>query len=172
MLSRGLRVVFAELSVEVEAVMLDQLAPRTCQWVWDLLAKPLENELWHTPYLGPALTCRYSLPHPSESLPRENLTVTPVPGDLIFVNFTEATGRSRGMVAGLSAVEAVPTGPPGTFTGFDLFYGPDGRMFIPMGWFPGCNFARVVRNLEGLARVAGLTRLEGVKKVRFSRVEL
>ena len=98
---------------------------------------------------------RNSIHDKMNKVPKENLTVTPQVGEILLVDFTEETGRSRGYY--------------GDYAGFDLFYGPDSRMFIPMGWFPGNLFARVTKNLEGLAKVAEATILEGTKKVEFRR---
>jgi hypothetical protein len=169
---RGILIEFPQSNTRVTARLLTHLAPKTCEWVWEALERPLENEVWHVHFIGRALTCRYSIPAPTRRIPPENLTITPAAGDILFVNFTEETGRSRGLVAGEAGSELEPTTGPGTYAGLDLFYGPDSRMLIPMGWHAAPVVGQVVENLAGLADVANLTRIEGVKKVRFSRLNL
>ena len=164
-----MRIYFPQPKMEVRARLHERLAPKTCAWVWDLLTEPVENEVWHVKFLGRALTCRHSLPQPEVPLQPENLTITPAAGDLLLVNFTEETGRSRGTNFTEEGEEPEKFTGPNTYAGFDLFYGPDSRMLIPMGWHAACHFASITDNLAGLARVAHLTRLEGIKKVIFSR---
>src|SRR5574337_1447493 len=131
MATQGMLMRFPQLNVEVKARLLAHLAPKTCAWVWDALKQPIENEVWHVHFLGRAVTCRYSIKPPEHRIPPENLTITPASGDIALVNFTEESGRSRGLVSGDSGSPFEPRVGPGTYAGFDMFYGPDSRMLIP-----------------------------------------
>lgn len=171
MAKRGVNIAFPDLGMEVLGELHDELAPKTCEWIWQLLKEPIENEVWHVHFLGRGITLRYSLPQPDRPIPPENLTITPAAGDLVFVNFTEESGRSRGLEGGTAGAALKPSTAPGTYAGFDLFYGPDSRMLIPMGWAQATVFGAVTSNLAGLAEVAYRTRVEGVKRVTFQRIE-
>lgn len=70
--------------VRARARLLDDLAPLTCQMIWDHL--PQASEVYHAKYARNeiyALVPAFADPEPGH----ENTTITPIPGDLVYFGF-------------------------------------------------------------------------------------
>ncbi len=127
------------------ARLLDDEAPRTANAVWEAL--PLSGQVYHGKYARNEI---YNLvPAFAEVEPgKENITVTPIPGDLCYFAFDDddlgnpAYGYEEGDEhTGLSAIIDLA-----------LFYGRNNLLINgDQGWVPGNVFGTVVSGLEEMA---------------------
>lgn len=133
---RQIEIAFAERKVKGIATLLEEEAPRTCEAVWNAL--PLEGGANHARWAGREV---YILVPPLESDPgRENATVFPIPGDLLFFTVSASS---------IDVPPARRTGRP--LIDIALFYGRNNYLLGPEGHMPGNLFAVVTENLSGLA---------------------
>lgn len=114
--------------------LLDQEAPLSAGFLWQLAARRSAFEAIHAMWTGPELSCPLPasvLPASlsSQVLPRENATSYPEAGEIAL------TSLPAGAIKGL---------PPGNFFDLGLFYGPGGRLLMPFGWIMANVCARVV----------------------------
>jgi Protein of unknown function (DUF3830) len=70
---------FTDTGESAKAEMLDEEAPRICEWIWNRL--PLEQDLVHGMYSGAEVFAIMGDPVPS---PGENLVQLPLPGELLY----------------------------------------------------------------------------------------
>jgi hypothetical protein len=154
--SRRLQLSFPDEDVSAAAVLLDEQAPETCAAIWQQLVQPLEMTGTHAMWTGPEV----SLQIPPDvalaklaRLPAENLTVFPQPGDLVWAYMPGHAFR----------------GIPFPIYDIGVFYGPQGRIFLPMGWFPCNHFAQLQGDWEKFGALCAQTLTEGAKRVRFER---
>ena len=157
-----MRVGFVDEGVSAEAELLSERAPRTCEAFWEQLAEPLEVTGVHAMWTGPEVSLQIP---PAEALPRledlppENTTVMPEAGTIVF-----------------AYVEPYEFGGnPEPIFDVGIFYGPHGRIFLPIGWFP-CNqfagqeqFARLVGDWDAFRTVCARTRTEGARTLYLER---
>lgn len=146
--------------------LLDDLAPRTCQLVWDAL--PLEGPAYHAKYARNEL---YALvPSLGEDPGLENPTITPIPGDVMFFSFQKwqlATASH-----GYGSTE-VPYQGEATVD-LALFYERNNLLLNPdVGYVPGNVFAQVDEGLDALAEAARDVWRGGAigETIRFARLE-
>ena len=152
--------------VTAVAKLLEDQAPRTCRVVWEGL--PLSAQVYHGKY------CRNEVYHllpawASEEPGRENPTVTPIPGDLLYWTFdrSELQTPSHGYKTG--------EGPAGMDLVVDIayFYGRNNLLLNPdYGWVPGNVFATVVEGLDDLAEASQDLWLRGVEGETLSLTRL
>ncbi len=133
----------------VDAEMLEDEAPKTCQAAWDAL--PLEEDGIHAIYSGSEIA--YFL---SEDIviPPENQTSRVLPGDICY--FRLEPGLMHGWLDGI--------------TELCWFYGSDGRPNMPDGPVAVNLFARMIGDTSAFNKVCYRIRREGVKRVRIERV--
>ncbi|MCY3555799.1 MAG: DUF3830 family protein [Gemmatimonadetes bacterium] len=146
---RRIRLSFVNEDVSVEAEMLEDEAPRTCQAVWDAL--PLVEEGIHAVYSGSEIA--YFL---SEDMviPPENLTSCTLPGDICYYRLE--SGLMHGLLDGI--------------TELCWFDGRDGRPNMPDGPVSVNLFARMVGDASEFFEVCYRIRREGMKRVRIEQV--
>jgi hypothetical protein len=81
---RYVEVSLEKRNVRCNARLLDELAPRTCDAIWAAL--PQGGQVYHAKYARNeiyALVPAFADPEPG----RENTTITPIPGDLVYFGF-------------------------------------------------------------------------------------
>ena len=154
---RTISITFEESGVGATAVLLEDTAPKTCEAIWQMLAEPLVQEGIHAGWAGREVSI--DVPPANRvfdptQLPKENLTMYPIPGDLCFGYF-----------------------PPGYGIGLEeywdlaLIYGRETRFDFSFGPVPLTLFATINEGLEGIATECERIRIEGVKTIRVARVE-
>lgn len=143
-----------EYSVEADLEL--RYAPQTCAAACDFLEKlggSFTGRLFHTIFNGWMLGLpEFDLP---DDLPQENGTVTPAEGEIVYIYLP--AGAERRMMK-----------PDHVFA---VFYGPDSRIFAPMGWWRGRVFGRVREKLDVLADMGKLVREEGRRRMRVELVK-
>ncbi|MDE3000330.1 MAG: DUF3830 family protein [Gemmatimonadota bacterium] len=147
-MARRIRLTFVAEGVSVDAELLEDEAPKTCEVVWDAL--PLEEEGIHAVYSGSEIA--YFL---SEDvvIPPENLTSRTLPGDICYYRLEP--GLMHGWLDGI--------------TELCWFYGRDGRPNMPDGPVAVNLFARMIGDTASFFEVCYRIRREGVKRVRIER---
>ncbi|MEE8587674.1 MAG: DUF3830 family protein [Acidobacteriota bacterium] len=153
---REIRFVFLESGISAAAALLEDKAPRTCAALWEQLAEPLELTGTHAMWTGPEVSMQIppGLARTELSeLPPENLTVFPQPGALLWACMPAyAFG-----------------GHPEPIFDIGLFYGPQGRLFLPMGWVPCNHFAQLQGDWDAFQDACRRTRTEGAQRLRLER---
>ena len=144
-MARLITVTLESRDVRCVARLLDDEAPRTAEAVWRAL--PLSGQVYHGKYARNEI---YNLvPAFAEVDPGpENTTVTPIPGDLCYFDFTggQLGNPAYGYAAGGSPDET------SAVIDLALFYGRNNLLLNgDQGWVPGNVFGTVV---EGLAEMA------------------
>ena len=114
--------------------LLDQAAPASSAFLWELATRRASFEAMHAMWTGPEI----SLPMPASILPAdmaqppipaENATAYPEAGDIVLAWL--AAGSTKGL-------------PPGAFYDIGIFYGAGGRLLMPFGWLQANVCARVL----------------------------
>src|SRR5690606_10699079 len=131
--------------VNCRAALLDHEAPRTCEAVWNAL--PQSGQAYHAKYARNEV---YTLVKPFADPPpgRENPTVTPIPGDVVYFGFEpwEIGNPAYGYDAGSAAHNAEGA------TDLATFYGRNNLLLNgDVGWVPGNVFATIVEGLDEMA---------------------
>ncbi len=161
-MTRKIEIEFAKRQVRCVAELLDDLAPKTCEAVWQNL--PQEGGAYHAKYASNEV---YILvpPFASEEPGLENPTMTPISGDLLYFYL------SPGLVK-LPEVREVAdrTG----VVDLAIFYGRDNLLISPsMGPVPGNRFATITENFDEVAQACDNIWREGFagERLIFRRVE-
>lgn len=158
-MARYIDITLTKKSVTCTAKLLDDLAPATCNAVWDAL--PLGNEVYHAKYArneiytlveSEAFRAGDEGDHRTRAPGLENPTITPIPGDIMYFSFApwQLTPKSHGYstVSGEEATEA-------TMIDLALFYERNNLLLNPdFGFVPGTVFATVVEGLDDMAVAA------------------
>jgi len=137
MSSKKIRIRLEKRGVSCVADLLDELAPRTCEALWQAL--PQGSDAVHAKYASNEV---YTLvpPFAAEEPGLENPTMTPIAGDLLYFFFPP------GLV---SLPEAKETAYDNGIVDLAVFYGRDNFLFSPtMGPTPGTRFGTITENLE------------------------
>lgn len=154
---KEIQLTFLQEQVSCRARLLEDKAPATAAFIWRLLERPLELEAIHAMFTGRELSV--TLPHGENdgglALPKENQTMFPLPGDLIWNAYAPYEWQ----------------GVPHPVYDFGIFYGRECRIFLPTGWRPSNHFGVISENLEAFARVCALCQRQGVKAIRLERAE-
>jgi hypothetical protein len=149
------------------ARLLDDAAPRTAEAVWRAL--PLSGQVFHGKYARNEI---YNLlPAFAETEPgKENITVTPIPGDLCYFAFdaddlgNPAYGYAESeQHTGLSRIVDLA-----------LFYGRNNLLINgDQGWVPGNVFGTVVEGLDQMAAACHDIWMTGARgeTLSFSRTD-
>ena len=155
-MDRSLYIKFVEAGVDGIITLYWETAPKTCEALWGALEKPISVPASHAIFSGPEIMM--GLPKENQtfdplSLPPENQTVLPDPGELLWFyqpkNFFKID--------------------PDEFWEIGMFYAAGGRTFGPTGWIPCTCFGRVTEGLDALAEQCRLIRKEGIKTVEIGR---
>ena len=145
MADRYIEVSLVKRDVTCTARLLDDRAPITCAAVWDSL--PLAGDVYHAKYARNeiyTLVPAFADPEPG----RENPTVTPIPGDVVYFSFEQwqlATSSH-----GYSAAEEAHK--QAQIVDLALFYERNNLLLNPdYGFVPGNVFATIVEGLDQMA---------------------
>lgn len=141
-MARHLTISLDKRGVSCTALLLDDEAPATCEAVWAAL--PQSAQVYHGKYARNEI---YTLvPAFAATEPGlENSTVTPIPGDVCYFNFTG--GQLQNPAYGYAA-----PGELGKIVDLALFYGRNNLLINgDVGWVPGTVFATVVEGLDAMA---------------------
>lgn len=162
------RLVTVELpkrGVRCVARLLDAEAPRTAAAVWDAL--PLGGEIFHAKYARNELYTFVPVVGDGP-IGLENPTITPIPGDLVYFDFSAgmlpAGPYGYGDDQGASGREAV--------VDLAVFYGRNNLLLnADVGFVPGNVFGTVVEGLDELAAAGNDVWRGGSvgEELRFSR---
>jgi len=148
-MARQIRLTFPASGEKVIATLLEEDAPATCEMVWRVLEKPLKGPANHARGIGPEI---YVMMPPAPEVPNENLTVFPIPGDLLFYHYVGQLPRGEKIYD------------------IGIYYDRGGHSFWNVGWVPGNVFATVAENLEGLQRVGREISNSGAQLIEIERV--
>jgi hypothetical protein len=135
--------------VSVEAELLEQQAPKTCQTIWNHL--PLEGEGVHAIYSGSEIAFFISKDIIIEP---ENCTSRTIPGDVAY--YFQPPGASYGWDEGISEL--------------CWFYDRDSRPSMPEGPVQVNIFARIIGDTSAFYALCYRIRREGAKTFRVERV--
>ena len=152
-MARHLTISLDKRGVSCTALLLDDEAPRTCAAVWEAL--PQSAQVYHGKYARNEI---YTLvPAFAATEPGlENSTVTPIPGDVCYFNFTG--GQLQNPAYGYAAA-----GELGNAVDLALFYGRNNLLINgDVGWVPGTVFATVVDGLDAIAAACNDLWMRGV----------
>ena len=153
---RHIAIEFPQLAASVEAVLLDQQAPETCQLMWEAL--PIEDTAYHCIRCGKEV---FALIPPLRAVPpAENRCMVPAPGALWFIHFpADYPYNPPGFVGD----------PRGTFD-FVVWYGSDSWAIDPAGQFvTGNHWAQIEHGLEAFARACEQVWLSGTAPMRVRK---
>ncbi len=163
-MTRHLKVTLESRGVSARAVLLDDIAPRTCAAVWNAL--PASGQVYHGKYARNEI---YTLiAHPGEEPGKENLTVTPIPGDLCWFTFT---GDDLGAPA-YGFQNAQEHRDTGSIVDLAVFYGRNNLLINgDQGWVPGNVFGTIIEGLQELAAACQDVWMSGARgeTLSFSR---
>ena len=139
--------------LSVRCSLLEEVAPLSVEFVWQLAQLRQSFEAIHAIWTGPELSC----PLPASMLPvamakdvvpSENATSFPEAGDIVLASLP---------------AHAVKGMPPGNFFDLGLFYGGGGRLMMPFGWIKANVCARVVdEDFLSFQEHMGIIRRNGV----------
>src|SRR5882672_10298310 len=122
-------------------------APRTCETLWNALARPIRIPTLHAMFAGPEIMM--GLPPEAQNfdptgIPAENQTCFASAGELLW--FYQGKNAMKGL--------------PDELWEIGLFYDDGGRIFGPLGWTP-CNiFGRMNEGLPKIAEACRSLRIE------------
>lgn len=136
MSNRKIEVRLEKRGVACKAELLEDLAPKTCNALWEAL--PQGGDAFHAKYASNEV---YTLvpPFASAEPGLENPTMTPIAGDLVYFHF------APGMVALPDVRDPVYRN---GIVDLAIFYGRDNFLFSPtMGPTPGSRFGEITENL-------------------------
>ena len=131
---RIIKLVEPQSGLSARCRLLDDAAPVSAAFLWDLAERKAGFEAMHAIWTGPEI----SVPMPASTLPQgmaqpaipaENATSYPDAGDIVLAYL--AAGSTKGL-------------PPGAFYDIGLFYGQGGRLLMPFGWIQANVCARIL----------------------------
>ncbi|MDM7955684.1 DUF3830 family protein [Blastomonas sp.] len=131
---RIIKLVEPQSGLSARCRLLDDVAPISAAFLWDLAERKAGFEALHAIWTGPEI----SVPMPASTLPKgmaqpvipaENATSYPDSGDIVLAYL--GAGSTKGL-------------PPGDFYDIGLFYGSGGRLLMPFGWIQANVCARIL----------------------------
>lgn len=158
---------YIEISLEKRGVscvarMLDELAPRTCELVWNAL--PVGGDAYHAKYARNeiyALVPQLGAEEPG----RENPTITPIPGDVAYFSFEkwQLATSSHGYTPGEAPHQM------SQIVDLALFYERNNLLLNPdYGFVPANIFATIEQGLDRIAEASQDMWKAGVEGERLS----
>ena len=154
---RRIELIFDETDTRAIAELHEEEAPQTCKAMWAALEAPMRAKGIHAMFAGREIMIE--MPDANRrfgptTIPPENQTVTPLPGELMWFYFPDHS----------------EVGFPREIYDFAIIYGRDTRILIPQGWVPGNVFATITQGLPEFARCCERVRTEGLKSFTVRRV--
>ncbi|MPZ95426.1 MAG: DUF3830 family protein [Propionibacteriales bacterium] len=141
-MTRYIDITLDKRGVTCVALLLDDLAPRTCDAVWNAL--PLGSSAYHAKYARNeiyTLVPAFADPEPG----RENPTITPIAGDVCYFSFE----KWQLATASHGYTEAEEPHQADQIVDLALFYERNNLLLNPdYGFVPGNVFATIVRGLD------------------------
>jgi hypothetical protein len=131
-----------------DAVLLEREAPRTCQALMDLL--PLTGELWHSHFIGPALTSPLTV----NALPPENPYALSIPAGSILIDIRQQPVVFEGKVLPQDLV---------------IVYGTGARMLNWSGFSPANLVGKIEGDVARLADIGHRVQYGGVSTIQVAR---
>jgi hypothetical protein len=154
---KQIRITFVDEAISCVADLFEDKAPKTARFIWDMLSGPVEGLGVHAMWTGREISFPIAadlIPGDVGFVPPENQTVIPTPGNLIWNAYYPYQWF----------------GNPNPVYDFGIFYGPDSRLFLPMGWRPSNLFGQITENLTDFAKACARVQLEGRKRIRIERL--
>jgi hypothetical protein len=157
---RTIRIRETASGLDARVPLFDDLAPRSSEALWRIAGAQGSYEAIHAMWTGPEISCPIPAANlPSEmglsDLPLENATSYPEAGDLVIVYAPPNTWKGQ---------------PPFAFLDVGLFYGPGGRLLMPMGWIQGSVCGRVAaEDLAAVLSACQSIRRRGACRLSFSQ---
>ena len=160
-MTRRIKISLEQHDVTAVAELFDEAAPLTADAVWKAL--PLAGDVYHAKWANNEvyiLTPPFAVTDPG----KENATVFPIPGDILYLPVPPGTKVPPQM-----ASQCRETG----LIDLAIFYGRDNYLLGPDGHMPGNLFATIT---EGLAELAAACQDlwrngAGEERMSFSRIE-
>ena len=140
-MTRHIRIRESHSGLDALVLLLDDLAPRSTDALWQIAGAGGMHEGIHAMWTGPEISCPIpaaNLPAQIDlnNLPLENATSYPAEGDIAVVYVPANTWIGQ---------------PPFSFFDIGVFYGRGARLLMPMGWIRASVCGHVVS--ESLAAV-------------------
>ena len=131
---RQIRFTESNSGLSAKCDLLDDKAPLSADFLWQLALAKSTFDALHTIWTGPELSCPLPasvLPAPlaANVIPPENATSYPERGEIVLASI--AAGSVKGL-------------PPGNFFDIGLFYGHGGRLLMPFGWITANVCAKII----------------------------
>ncbi|MGO1538488.1 MAG: DUF3830 family protein [Leucobacter sp.] len=164
-MTRYIRISLVKRGVTCRARLLDAEAPRTSAAVWDAL--PQESQVYHGKYARNEIYNLVPAFAPEEP-GAENTTITPIPGDVCYFNFSATELGNPGY--GYREGEGGDTSD--TIIDLAVFYGRNNLLINgDVGWIPGNVFAYIEEGLDEFAAACQDLWMNGAagETLRFER---
>lgn len=154
------------------AVLHEDLAPQLSAAMWAALETPLHSNSLHAMMSGREIM----LEVPKEnrrfdptSIPPENQTITPLPGEIGFAYFPAATLIDM-MRPGQQEEGGAVEDRDDAFWDITIFYGRDARVLTVHGWVTASIWATITEGLPEFAECCKRVRLEGRQPMTMQRI--
>lgn len=140
--------------------LLDELAPRSSEALWQIAGAGGTHEAIHAMWTGPEISC---------PIPAANLPVCIDPSDLPLENAT--SHPEQGDIAVIYAAANTWKGqPPFAFFDVGVFYGSGARLLMPMGWIKASVCGRVAgEDFAAFSAACQVIRRRGACSLSFSQ---
>jgi hypothetical protein len=163
-MNRKITIAIPELDVTSTVRLLTELAPRTCDAIWNVLEEPVERRLIHTTVTG-SVVFFYDFPplEGAPELPLENHTIYPKAGEILY--FYQPWNGLKG----LADHDPSWRRPQDDVHEMFFAYG-DANLRMPMeeGW-RGSVWGVIEEGLDDFAKACRWMRMEGTKRITLSR---
>jgi hypothetical protein len=131
---RRIRIRETGSGLDVGVSLLDELAPRSAEALWQIAGAGGAHEAIHAMWTGPEISC---------PIPAANLPVRIDPADLPLENATSYP--EQGDIAVIYVAANTWKGQPShAFFDVGVFYGTGARLLMPMGWIQASVCGHVV----------------------------
>ena len=164
-MKKRIEFVYDEDGTRAIAELHEAAAPVTSAAIWRCLETPLKGLAMHAMMAGREIMLEVpeaNRKFDPETLPRENQTVTPLPGEIGFMYFPPRTF--------IDLQRPDDSDRSSAFWDFAIFYGRDCRLFTVLGFVPANIFATITENLDEFAKRCQLVRSQGQKPFTVRRL--
>jgi hypothetical protein len=157
-MAKYIKLTIIEDDISAIAELLEEEAPLTCEALWCALEIPIIHKGIHAMWTGREIMVE--IPEENHrfdpsSVPLENATIYPLPGDIMWAYFPDHVER----------------GFPRAIWDFIIIYGPDSSVNCALGTMPANVWAHITDNLTSFANGCASLRSEGMKTFRIERLE-
>lgn len=162
---KKIELIYDEDGTRAVADMHEAAAPATCAGIWAALETPIRGLAMHAMMAGREIMVEV----PEENrrfdpttLPPENQTITPLPGEIGFMYFPPKTF--------IDLQRPDDSDRSSAFWDLAIFYGRDCRLLTVLGFQPATIFATITENLAVFAKRCELVRSRGQKPFTIRRL--